>query len=331
VTLAGSGAADVIAPTLSSATVATNGTTLTLAFSENVTQGAGYNNTNWGVDCPSATNIPVTYVSGNDTNSHVYSLGGTVLASDSTSCNIDFNGASNSMEDAAGNDLAAITSAAVTNNSTATAYITYKSNNFACGDNATVNTCGAPDTFNTETDGGSIGSIVSGQYVIAMVAQTTSSYVTWSGLTPHGDIQLQFDVKPSAVTGLGNNGFTTVGSFRASSTTIIAVDLKNNGTNLSQVRVAYTNGSNTYTTASTTTYAFVAGTTYTFKLQGKASSDTSTNNGEYRLLINDAEVIPLTNYITMDRTGTIASVGNFSSNVATTQTLTFDNVILGYK
>lgn len=108
---------DSTPPTLSSATIASNGTTLTLAFDENVSQGSGYNDSDWDIDCVSGgNNISVIYSSGDGTTSHVYTIGQTIFVGDT--CNIDFNGDTDSMEDDSGNDLAAIVSDSVTNNST---------------------------------------------------------------------------------------------------------------------------------------------------------------------------------------------------------------------
>jgi hypothetical protein len=104
---------DTTAPTVSSATIGTNGTTLTLAMSETVTRSGG----TFDVDCSTAgNNITATYSSGSGSSSLVYTLGTTVNSGDT--CNLDYDGASNGIEDAAGNDLAAITNGTVTNNST---------------------------------------------------------------------------------------------------------------------------------------------------------------------------------------------------------------------
>jgi hypothetical protein len=103
-------------PTLNSATIDTQGTSLTLIFSEAVTQGSGYNNSDWDIDCSvSGNNISVTYSSGNGTTSHVYTIAETIY--DGETCDIDFNGDANSEEDSTGNDLAAIVSGAVVNDS----------------------------------------------------------------------------------------------------------------------------------------------------------------------------------------------------------------------
>lgn len=111
--------ADVTAPTMSSATIATNGTTLTLAYDENVTQGAGYNDSDIDLDCTvNGDNVSVTYSSGDGTNSHVYTIGATIYQSADETCTLDFNGDANSLEDDSGNDLASISNGAITNNST---------------------------------------------------------------------------------------------------------------------------------------------------------------------------------------------------------------------
>lgn len=113
VTMFKSQGADVTAPTVSTATIGTNGTSLTLAMSETVTRSGG----TFDVDCNTAgSNLTCTYSSGSGSNSLVYTIGTTVNSGDT--CNLDYDGASNGIEDGSGNDLAAITSQAVTNNST---------------------------------------------------------------------------------------------------------------------------------------------------------------------------------------------------------------------
>lgn len=104
---------DVTPPTVSTANIATNGTTLTLAMSETVTRSGG----TFDVDCVTAGNgLTATYSSGSGSNSLVYTIGTTVNSGDT--CNLDYNGAANGIEDGAGNDLASITDKAVVNNST---------------------------------------------------------------------------------------------------------------------------------------------------------------------------------------------------------------------
>jgi hypothetical protein len=108
--------ADVTAPTVSTATIGTNGTTLTIGMSETVTRSGG----TFDVDCTTAGNgITCTYSSGSGSNSMVYTLGTTVNSGDT--CNLDYDGAANGIEDGAGNDLDAITNKDITNNSTQSA------------------------------------------------------------------------------------------------------------------------------------------------------------------------------------------------------------------
>jgi hypothetical protein len=100
-------------PSLTSATIS-DVTTLTLAFNENVTQGAGYADSDWDIDCDDS-NISVAYLSGDGTTSHTYTISQVIYRDES--CDIDFDGSANSEEDGDGNDLAAIVSGTVTNNS----------------------------------------------------------------------------------------------------------------------------------------------------------------------------------------------------------------------
>lgn len=107
---------DVTPPTLSTAVISANGTTLTLTFDEAVTQGSGYNDSDWDLDCSKAGNdIGITYSSGDGTTTHVYTIDETIQSGETV--NIDFNGDSNSEEDGSGNDLGAIVNDSVTNNS----------------------------------------------------------------------------------------------------------------------------------------------------------------------------------------------------------------------
>jgi hypothetical protein len=124
--------ADTDPPTISSKTISSNGNSITIVFNEYVTQGAGYNDSDVDIDCATAgNNIVLTYSSGNTTNVHVYTIASTILSGDT--CNVDFNGDANSLEDSSGNDLAAVVSGAVTNSSTQ-AYPTFSS--------ATIDTTG---------------------------------------------------------------------------------------------------------------------------------------------------------------------------------------------
>lgn len=108
---------DVTPPELSSAVIASNGTTLTLTFTESVTQGIGYSDSDWDIDASvTGDNIAVTYSSGDGGTTHTYTIDNEIQVGDTV--NIDFNGNANSEEDNLGNDLIAIVSGSVTNNST---------------------------------------------------------------------------------------------------------------------------------------------------------------------------------------------------------------------
>lgn len=108
-------AVDTTAPTLSSATVATNGTTLTLVFSEAVTIGAG-GNSGFAITAP-AGSATLTYASGAGTNTLVYTVS-RALRSTETGVVLAYSQPGNGIEDSAGNDLATFASVSVTNNST---------------------------------------------------------------------------------------------------------------------------------------------------------------------------------------------------------------------
>ncbi len=111
---------DETVPTLQSATIGAAGNTLTLVFSEAVSKGAGYADADLDLDCSIAgNNVGVSYTSGDGTTTLVFGITG-ATAHTADTCNFDFTGDANSLEDGSGNDLAAIVSAAVTNNSTVT-------------------------------------------------------------------------------------------------------------------------------------------------------------------------------------------------------------------
>ena len=109
------------APTLTNAVI--DGTTLTLTFSEAVVQGAAYSDAHLDLDMSSTgSNIGVTYASGNNTTTHVYTAASAAVAGETV--DIDFTGTANSLEDGSGNDLAAISSAAVTNSTSGSSLLT---------------------------------------------------------------------------------------------------------------------------------------------------------------------------------------------------------------
>jgi len=104
-------------PRVKSVTIAADGDTLTIVFSEAVTQGSAYDDADLDADCSTAGNdVALTYSSGDETKTHVYGLGVTIATGET--CNLDFNGDINSLENMDSNDVAAIVSASITNSST---------------------------------------------------------------------------------------------------------------------------------------------------------------------------------------------------------------------
>lgn len=110
-------APDVTAPTISSVTVGTDGDTVTIVFTEAVTDG-GLDGGEFDIDCDgdSGANNVLVYSSGDTTNTWVFTATSTVQSGET--CDLDFDGDADEAEDGAGNDLADVTDGAVTNNST---------------------------------------------------------------------------------------------------------------------------------------------------------------------------------------------------------------------
>ena len=108
---------DVTAPTWSSTTVAADGDTVTVVFSENLNDTA-LGGGEFDLDCDGAGGADnvLVYASGDGTATWVFTSTTTIESGET--CNQDFDGAANEAEDDAGNDLADFTDQAVTNNST---------------------------------------------------------------------------------------------------------------------------------------------------------------------------------------------------------------------
>jgi hypothetical protein len=106
---------DTTAPTLTSATIGTNGTSLTLVFSESVNIGSGGSG---GVSINAAGgSATATYASGDGTNTLVYTLSRT-LSDTETWADVDYVQPGDGIEDDVGNDLVSFFDVPVTNNST---------------------------------------------------------------------------------------------------------------------------------------------------------------------------------------------------------------------
>lgn len=103
--------ADTAAPTVSSASV--NGSTATINFSESVVS-TNYVAGDFNLDCtnPTASNVALSSPSGSGS-SRTFSLASPVVYGQT--CNLDYLGRTNGIEDAAGNDLASFSDASISN------------------------------------------------------------------------------------------------------------------------------------------------------------------------------------------------------------------------
>ena len=112
------GGTDTTAPLFVNAVIATNGTTVTVNFTENVTDIGGLGNDEFDIDCNvTGDGITMSYASGDGTSAWVFTAGSTIQSGET--CDLSFDGDANEVEDSAANDLADFTDeAAVTNNST---------------------------------------------------------------------------------------------------------------------------------------------------------------------------------------------------------------------
>jgi len=108
---------DVTPPEFSSASIGTDGETVTINFNENVT---GTENDTFDLDCNgmAGSNVALAYSSGSGTSALVFTAASTVETGET--CDLDFDGDPNEFEDDSGNDLADFSNESVTNNSTQT-------------------------------------------------------------------------------------------------------------------------------------------------------------------------------------------------------------------
>ena len=109
--------ADTTPPTLSTATIGTNGVTWSFVFSEDVAVGAG-GSTGWVVSMSTQGAVALTYSSGSGSNTLNYTGDKTVLSSETVTDGLDYTQPGNGIEDSSGNDLASFVDQVVTNNST---------------------------------------------------------------------------------------------------------------------------------------------------------------------------------------------------------------------
>jgi hypothetical protein len=107
---------DVTAPTVSTRTVGANGTTFTIACSETVSVGAGGNGGFALTPTNGGAAVTLSYASGSGSSSLVYTASRAITRNETLT--LAYVQPGNGIEDAAGNDLASFSGAAVTNNST---------------------------------------------------------------------------------------------------------------------------------------------------------------------------------------------------------------------
>jgi len=100
---------DVIAPTLSSATIPLAGTTIVLNFSETVNVGAGGNG-GFTVSLSGGA-ATLTYSSGSGSSQLIYTISRTVAANETGT--ISYTQPGNGIEDTAGNDLASFSNTVI--------------------------------------------------------------------------------------------------------------------------------------------------------------------------------------------------------------------------
>jgi hypothetical protein len=99
---------------LLSAAINPEGNQATLSFSEEAYVGAG-GNAGWAMNCSEAGSVTMTYASGSETTTLVYSLGDTPEYGDT--CTISYTQPTDGIESATGDDLASLSEFPATNNS----------------------------------------------------------------------------------------------------------------------------------------------------------------------------------------------------------------------
>jgi len=114
---------DVTPPTVTEGAgtnIDTNGTLLTIAFSEAVSEGVSYSDGDWTLACTTTGPLTVAHSTGDGTSSWGLTIsGGPVQESGTDTCTLDWAGTANGVEDGSGNDLAAIDPVkSIVNNST---------------------------------------------------------------------------------------------------------------------------------------------------------------------------------------------------------------------
>ena len=333
--LTGTGVAppDTTPPTLSSATIPSAGTSISLAFNEAVSVGAGGNG-GWTIT-PSGGAATMSYASGSGSSTLVYNLNRTVNSGETGT--VAYTQPGNGIEDAAGNDLATIPSASVTNNSTQSAD-PYTSTRFAYSFNVAdgSNPTSTADpvsghTWASESDGSSLGAIASAAYTVVGNGTSTAAYLQKNPLTVVTDWQLKTDLTLSSANTGSASTYYRILSTTGASYNSAHVELITNGSSvITQVRVKYQRGDNTEQQY-TASFSPSAGTPYTITLNFKHSSDTVTSNGSLQLLINGTEYIAPTAITTYSANTNLLTMGIRLASGSYSNTWSFKNLTLKYK
>jgi hypothetical protein len=294
---------DTTPPTLSSANIPTAGTTLNIVFSESVTIGAGGNG--GFTIAMSGGAVTLTYASGANSNTLVYTLSRTVNSGETCS-DFDYTQPTNGVEDIAGNDLATFSNqhASVTNNSTQTpAYNRFEERCEGTGTPSGWTDGGSPDWDNTTA-------LVGSQSLLLASASDNTYTPTF---TSSSELWVHFVYRFSAIP--------------ASSTTVFA--MRESGTHRPYMSQRTTtgvwriyNGGGTYDSPSFTP---TAGTTYYVWWRYKAG--TGAGDGISQVYISTSSTRPGSPDIDNQTTNATASINSCWFGGATGIDIRFDNMI----
>jgi hypothetical protein len=109
---------DTTAPVFSSASVNAGGDELTVNFIETdtwVEQGGSWNNNQINIDCTSGDDISLVYLSGNESNTHVFRISQMIWREET--CDLDFIGSADVLRDNDENDMVAFADETISNGS----------------------------------------------------------------------------------------------------------------------------------------------------------------------------------------------------------------------
>jgi hypothetical protein len=183
-------APDETAPTVTGVAVSANGTTVTVTFSETVVT-TGYDNGDFDLDCSTTGNgIALNSISGSGS-TRTFTAASRVVSGET--CNLDYTGGADEIEDSAGNDLATFSNTAVTNNSDSVApdvtftmpstasSLTVTFSSFSCSDAVGVTGYCVNQTVSAPTSGSCNGSgwSASAQTAYTFPAEGSQTAYAW--------------------------------------------------------------------------------------------------------------------------------------------------------